>query len=96
MPEYDGTGPMGMGPMTGGGMGFCAVPISPKWPINHGIGFPMPYAAPSGIPYYGVPSFAPEIAWGEDLGYLKALAQSMREDLQETEAKTKQIESKKD
>ena len=26
MPGFDGTGPMGMGPMTGGGMGFCAVP----------------------------------------------------------------------
>ena len=23
----DGTGPMGMGPMTGGGRGFCAVPM---------------------------------------------------------------------
>jgi len=28
MPGFDGTGPMGMGPMTGGGRGFCAVPIS--------------------------------------------------------------------
>ena len=28
MPGYDGTGPMGMGSMTGGGMGFCAVPGS--------------------------------------------------------------------
>jgi hypothetical protein len=26
MPGYDGTGPAGMGPMTGGGRGFCAVP----------------------------------------------------------------------
>lgn len=23
MPGFDGTGPMGMGPMTGGGRGFC-------------------------------------------------------------------------
>ncbi len=27
MPGGDGTGPMGMGPMTGGGRGFCAVPM---------------------------------------------------------------------
>ena len=27
MPGFDGTGPMGMGPMTGGGRGFCAVPM---------------------------------------------------------------------
>ena len=28
MPGFDGTGPNGMGPMTGGGRGFCAVPLS--------------------------------------------------------------------
>lgn len=28
MPGFDGAGPMGMGPMTGGGRGFCAVPMS--------------------------------------------------------------------
>ncbi|MFC1698739.1 DUF5320 domain-containing protein [Candidatus Omnitrophota bacterium] len=27
MPGFDGTGPMGMGPITGGGRGFCAVPM---------------------------------------------------------------------
>jgi len=26
MPGFDGTGPRGMGPMTGGGRGFCAAP----------------------------------------------------------------------
>jgi len=28
MPRFDGTGPRGMGPMTGRGMGYCAVPLS--------------------------------------------------------------------
>ncbi len=28
MPGFDGTGPRGRGPMTGGGGGFCAVPLS--------------------------------------------------------------------
>ncbi len=27
MPGFDGTGPQGRGPMTGGGRGFCAVPF---------------------------------------------------------------------
>jgi hypothetical protein len=27
MPGFDGTGPRGMGPMTGGGRGFCAAPL---------------------------------------------------------------------
>ena len=28
MPGFDGTGPRGMGSMTGGGRGFCAIPLS--------------------------------------------------------------------
>jgi len=28
MPRFDGTGPRGMGPMTGGGRGYCAVPLN--------------------------------------------------------------------
>jgi hypothetical protein len=28
MPRFDGTGPMGQGPMSGRGMGYCAVPVS--------------------------------------------------------------------
>lgn len=34
MPGFDGTGPMGYGPMTGRGFGYCRVP--------HGIGFRGP------------------------------------------------------
>jgi hypothetical protein len=30
MPGFDGTGPMGLGPLTGRGMGFCAVKLSPS------------------------------------------------------------------
>jgi hypothetical protein len=42
MPKGDGTGPMGMGPMTGRGMGFCAGVVAPG-PINMtpGRGFGM-------------------------------------------------------
>lgn len=28
MPGFDGTGPRGMGPMTGGGRGFCVAPVA--------------------------------------------------------------------
>jgi len=28
MPRFDGTGPMGGGPMTGRGLGYCALPAS--------------------------------------------------------------------
>lgn len=28
MPGFDGTGPRGQGPMTGGGRGYCAIPVN--------------------------------------------------------------------
>ena len=30
MPAFDGTGPAGMGPMTGRGMGYCVLPVTGK------------------------------------------------------------------
>ena len=57
MPGFDGTGPMGMEPMTGGGRGFCS-----PWGIGVGMrtygiprwgGYVYPYYSdrPFGIPY---------------------------------------------
>ena len=40
MPGGDGTGPEGMGPMTGGGFGFCADPDAPGYtPVGLGRGY---------------------------------------------------------
>jgi len=98
MPGFDGTGPMGMGPMTGGGKGFCAVPLRPAWPAYAGMGFHMPYtyAAPWGMPYRGALPSSPEIAREEEIDYLKGLALSMRDDLWEIEARIQEIESKEE
>ena len=98
MPGFDGTGPRGMGPMTGGGRGFCAIPLRPAWPAYAGMGFhmPYPYAAPRGIPYHGAPPFSPQIAREGELDYLKGLSKSMRNDLKEIEARMQQIESKEE
>lgn len=46
MPGFDGTGPRGMGPMTGGGRGFCALPMGGYRPPIMGL----PYRAPWGVP----------------------------------------------
>ena len=36
MPNFDGTGPHGEGPMTGWGRGYCVVPLSdPKLELNY-------------------------------------------------------------
>jgi hypothetical protein len=40
MPAFDGTGPAGMGPVTGGGRGWC----NPYSPLYAGYGpYPAPY-----------------------------------------------------
>ena len=40
MPGFDGTGPMGQGPMTGGGRGFCAMPYRGYGPYGYGMRAP--------------------------------------------------------
>lgn len=39
MPNFDGTGPQGLGPMTGGGRGFCAMPLGSIQPAMYGRRF---------------------------------------------------------
>ena len=50
MPRFDGTGPRGMGPLTGRGMGFCAVPVS-ETPTGY-----IPAYRPAPVYGYGYPS----------------------------------------
>jgi hypothetical protein len=40
MPGFDGTGPWGGGPMTGGGRGYCAAPLRgrPRYGLGGGFG----------------------------------------------------------
>jgi hypothetical protein len=51
MPGFDGNGPMGRGPMTGGGRGFCAMPDKGYGPSGYGMR--APYFPFSGRPFYG-------------------------------------------
>jgi len=64
MPRGDGTGPMGNGPMTGRGAGYCAGYATPGY-TNGGFGFGMGrgrgfrrmagYGYPMNAPYQGYP-----------------------------------------
>ena len=53
MPGFDGTGPRGMGPFSGGGRGYCALVLPPpgKGQAPYGYagvqGTPVRYEAPS-------------------------------------------------
>ena len=104
MPFGDGTGPRGMGPMTGRGTGYCAgfgrLGFANPIPGRRGVGFRRaygyPYAYRSPVPYPGYAPFSPQMDKEQELDYLKGLAQSMRDDLNEIETRVQEIESKKE
>jgi hypothetical protein len=90
MPGFDGTGPRGMGPMTGGGRGFCAVPLPRAWPAHVGRTYGPPYyrarpAMPVPVPF--VPSMTRE----QELDYLKDQAQAMKDQLEQIESRIQQL-----
>ena len=61
MPWGDGTGPAGLGPMTGRAAGYCAGFNVPSY-LNPGVGYrgAMPWVAyPFGSPYAYGPGYAP-------------------------------------
>lgn len=101
MPGFDGTGPRGMGPMTGGGRGFC----SPRG-IVRGRGMGMDYGFRRGrgfgpgwglgyqAPYpYGptVNPYAPSMSREEKLNFLRYQAQAVKEQLDQIEAKMSEL-----
>ncbi|MBC8275911.1 MAG: DUF5320 domain-containing protein [Chloroflexi bacterium] len=94
MPGFDGTGPMGMGPMTGGGRGFCS-----PWGIRAGAqAYGIPRRRGYGYPYHaagpfapGVTPYAPQMSREQELGFLKQQAEAMRVELKEIEARIKEL-----
>ena len=98
MPGFDGTGPRGMGPMTGGGRGFCS-------PRGIGAGYRSYGRFPGmgyGYPYYGagmaapgaVP-FAPQMTREQEFDFLKNQAQAMRGQLEQIESRIQQLGEEK-
>jgi len=106
MPGFDGTGPRGMGSMTGGGRGFCSpwgigaalrgYGISPRM----GYGYPY-YSGAMPSPFYGAPvtapravPFAPQMTPEQELDFLKNQTQAMRGQLEQIESRMRDLETK--
>jgi len=99
MPGFDGTGPAGLGPMTGGGRGFCS---------SRGIGANLrargiPSGAGYGYPYRGVGPFVPgampfvpQMTREQELDFLKTETQALRGHLKEIEARIQELSAKKE
>jgi len=62
MPGGDGTGPMGMGPMTGRAAGYCAGYPVPGFMNAYGGRFAGPYGG------FGAGNVAPQAGWGMPYG----------------------------
>jgi hypothetical protein len=85
MPGFNGTGPNGMGPMTGGGRGYCnpAGRDVARWPSR------MRRWATYGRPRYGAygyQSLAPGVSREQELEMLKEQAEALRAELNGIEA----------
>ena len=97
MPGFDGTGPRGMGPMTGGGRGFCS-----PWGIGAALrGYGTPPRVGALYPFYGAPTsapgatpFAPQMTREQELDFLKNQAQAMRGQLEQIESRISELETK--
>ena len=107
MPGFDGTGPRGMGPMTGGGRGFCSpwgIGAAPRrYGVPPGIGYGSPYYSGAAMPnpFYGAPAtapgaapFAPQMTEEQELGFLKNQADTVKSQLDQIEARMRELETK--
>ena len=108
MPGFDGTGPMGMGSMTGGGRGFCAVPMR-DWRGPFGgrffgrgrgrgrgrgwFGYGPAWGYPYGATsYYGDPN-APEFTPQQEAEMLRKEAKAMQGEISAINQRVKDLES---
>jgi hypothetical protein len=93
MPGFDGTGPNGMGPMTGGGRGFCVV----RGGVPQQYSFPrrMPYAFPR-YGTYGFGPFTPYATREQELEFLKSQAEALRNELKELETEISKLSTEKE
>ena len=99
MPGFDGTGPMGMGPMTGGGRGFCSPRGIGATPRTYGFpywrGYAYPYHGARSI-FTGAAPFAPRLSREQEFELLKSEAQALREQLKELESRIGQLSTHED
>lgn len=93
MPRGDGTGPMGLGPMTGRVAGRCAGFPVPGFMNPYGfgrrLGFGRGWNWQGAVPFYGHPFYAasPE----QEVAFLKSHAALLREGLKYIEERIKEL-----
>ena len=98
MPGLDGTGPGGMGPMTGGGRGFCSprgVGVARTYGFPRWTGYAYPYYNPG--PFFtGMAPFAPRMSREQETEFLKTEAEALRNELKVLEDRIGQLSAAKE
>jgi hypothetical protein len=89
MPRFDGTGPWGMGPMTGWGLGPCGA--GQAWRRGLGRGFGRGFWGYG--PYY--PAYPDRITKEEEKELLAAEAEDLEEELKEIKERLAELENQK-
>jgi len=83
MPGFNGTGPNGMGPMTGGGRGFCSA-----WGAGS-RNYPFPGWAQYGG--YRSRAFAPRMSREQELEFLEGQAKALKNELNQLEIRIEKL-----
>ncbi len=86
MPGFDGSGPAGMGPMTGGARGYC----NPG--VRRGSGYRF-FRRPSyAYPYYSAPAaYDPRTSREQEVAYLKSQAGELKSMLEGINERIEQL-----
>ncbi|MDD4956813.1 MAG: DUF5320 domain-containing protein [Candidatus Omnitrophica bacterium] len=103
MPGFDGTGPAGVGPMTGGGRGYCVMPSDRPVVAGGGMGirgrggrgrrnryYATGLTGWQRAGYYGYP--AGHVTAREEKGMLKAEAEALEAQLGDIRARIAELE----
>jgi len=105
MPWGDRTGPLGLGPMTGRGLGYCAGFSTPGYTKGPGLGFGRGFGrgfrwfwrrpfffSVSRMPLSYEPYFYREPTKEEELNSLKSIAENLEKELKAIRERIKKLE----
>jgi len=92
MPRLDGTGPRGLGPMTGGGRGYCRVSPGARGMGYRRGGVFSRYSGAPVMPYWMAPVAAPTAE--QEIDLLKSEAAALKKELDLIDSRIKHLEEK--